>query len=368
MNKFLAAAVLIAPLLSWSQTSYKVKPGDTILKIADQTLGNKDRKNPRRYQVAQEIRKLNPGIKNPNALEPGQTILIPGQAQAEAREEKEQPIAEPMKAPEHSTPVAPVVPNEPVKAAEPVVEVKQPHVESLPPVEAAKPAEPEHAAVSHEGGHSNFFFIQPRYQVLEISAKDTATKTKASMKSKSSMGLDLQYGVILNEQFHLLFQAGATQTQFQDIEGPTGAAVNHTWETLKYFAAGIAYESTSYLHTDLLLMQTERTVLLPTILPDYELHAIAVPAAELNISLDFYTGDSHLFGFSAIGEYLTKVEKDGIEYKEAFEPFGALYWKSKFGHDHLNYKATLTYKHGHQETSVSEQSEDMTSLGLGIYF
>jgi hypothetical protein len=239
-----------------------------------------------------------------------------------------------------------------------------------PPPPSAGPAAPPPPQLvkSHEAAHHNFFFLQPRYQTLEISTKEIATDTTAKMKADSSIGLDLQYGVILNHKFHMLFQAGVTQTQFKDIEGDSPLTVNHKSETLKSFGLGIAYDITSRLHLDLMLMHADRTFLLPAVLPAYELTAVAIPGAELNISWDVYSGASNIFGVSAIAEFIGNLKKNDVEYKSTVESIGALYWKSNNGHDRKNYKVTVLYKKGHQDTSLTKQNEDVGVLGVGFYF
>lgn len=371
LGKFITAFFFIFPGLAWSQTTYVVRPGDTLLKIADQNLGNTDRNNPRRYEFVKKTIKMNPDLKNPNALEPGQTIVLPTEAPAKKETHGEHaeaavaaappptPVAEPTPAP---TPVAVLPP--PTNVTNPM---QTPVAEATPPAEAPKETVAPTDSHKEASAHHNFIFVQPRFQMIDLVAKDEVTHTKAKMKSKSSVGLDLQYGVILSERFHLLFQAGVTSTQFGDLEGVVGT-VNHKSETLKNFAAGVAFEATHSLHLDLMAFYAEHTFLLPPTTTEYKLEAIAIPGAELNISWDFYSGSSSIFGISAIGEYLSAVKKDEVEYKSTVEPFGSLYWKSKLGPDRVNYKVTLTYKQGHQKTSVNKKAEDVSVLGVGFYF
>lgn len=372
---------LVWPAFSWAQTQYTVRKGDTLLKIADKALGTAKGTDPRRYELVKKIQSLNPDLKNPNALEKGQTIILPNDTKL-ATEVK--PAVE-AKAPEVPAPAAPV-PQTPPASQTPVVELPQasppttkvePPPAPVPPPPPVAPTTPPPAPVaqpaptvekSHEAAHHNFIFIQPRYQMVEVSTTEVASQTKAKMKSDSSAGLDIQYGMILNHRFHLLFQAGMTQTQFKDIEGDNTPTVNHKSETLKSFALGVGYEPTSTLHLDLMLMQADHTFLLPTILPEYKLEAVAIPGAELNISWDIYSGASNIIGISAIAEYIGSLTKDEIEYKATTETLGALYWKSKFGHDKVNYKVTLTFKNGHQDTNLTKQHEDLSILGIGVYF
>lgn len=347
--KSLVTYLFIIPVFAWSQTEYFVVEGDTLLKIADKNLGNTDRANPARYEFVRQMLKLNPSIQNPNSLEPGQTIILPRNAHPKISTVE---ITEPtvtLKVPDQAQTPAPV--EAPVE----------------PPVEVAPTPTEELKPQAHQSEHHNFFFIQPRYQTVELVSKDEVAHTKAKMKSESSVGLDLQYGVILNENYHLLFQGGVTSTQFGDLKG-VSANVNHKSETLSYLAAGVALEASPTWHIDLMALYAQHTFLLPHSATEYELEAIAIPALELNISWDYLVTGKNIFGISAIGEYLSAVKKDGVEYKSTFEPFGALYWKSNNGHDKMNYKATLMYKHGHQETSVAKKAEDMTTLGVGVYF
>ncbi|MBS1972328.1 MAG: LysM peptidoglycan-binding domain-containing protein [Bdellovibrionales bacterium] len=379
--KLVTAAFLITPCLAWSQTEYTVREGDTLLKIADRSLGSTDKKDPRRYEYAKNLVKLNPKLKNPNALVPGQTILLPGDAPSM----KEAAVKETAPANEKVGSLKPVAAAAAVIAAKPEPHVAAPAAPAAPlpapspsaevkPEAAAKEApekKEEHAKEAHsaEAAHHNFIFVQPRYQSVKLTSEDEANHTEATMKSNSSVGFDLQYGKIINERWHLLFQAGLTSTRFGEIEDGAGTNVGHKSETLKSFGVGVAYEATPSLHVDLMALYTEQSFLLPeATLGEYRLEAIAFPGVELNISWDIYSGARNIVGLSVIGEYLGNATKDGVEYKSALEPYGALYWKSNLGADRVNYKVTLTYKHGHQETSVNKKKEDVGTVGVGFYF
>ncbi len=365
LNKSLIALLFVAPIFSWAQTQYVVRKGDTLLKIADKSLGNPKTKDPRRYEIAKKIRELNPTLKDPNALEPGQAITVPNEMKTEVAEKTAPPVeAKPAKDEKAVALTPPTHP--PVTLAEPTPPVAQAPAEVPAPPPA--PSEPVRAVeAKHEEKHSNFFLIQPRLQTLQIDTKELATETKATLKSQSSAGIDLQYGVVLSERVHLLFQAGVTQTEFNNIEGVEGITVNHKTETLNSYAVGVAFEATPKVHLDLMLMQQERTFLLPDVLPAYLLGKVALPGAEFNISWDVYSGASNIFGISAIAEYIGELKKENIEYKSTVEPLVALYWKSNRGADRTNYKMTLTYKQGHQDTNLTEQKENIAVFGVGFY-
>ncbi|OYZ18051.1 MAG: hypothetical protein B7Y39_14210 [Bdellovibrio sp. 28-41-41] len=371
LNKSLIAILFVAPIFSWAQTQYVVRKGDTLLKIADKSLGNPKTKDPRRYEIAKKIRELNPTLKGPNTLEPGQTIAVPNEMKTEVAEKAvalTPPTHPPVTLAEPTPPVAQAlaeVPAPPVKPEPPPLPPPVPALTATPPA----PSEPARAVeAKHDEKHSNFFLIQPRLQTLQIDTKELATETKATLKSQSSAGIDLQYGVVLSERVHLLFQAGVTQTEFNNIEGVEGITVNHKTETLNSYAVGVAFEATPKVHLDLMLMQAERTFLLPEVLPAYLLEKVALPGAEFNISWDVYSGTSNIFGISAIAEYIGELKKENIEYKSTVEPLVALYWKSNRGADHTNYKMTLTYKQGHQDTNLTEQKENLAVFGVGFYF
>lgn len=393
LNKSLLAFLFISPVFSWAQTQYIVRKGDTLLKIADKSLGIADKNDPRRYEVVKKIRALNPELKDPNALEVGQTILVPSSekgstATAKSVAPKVPPVAPTAVAEKVLTPSSEVIKSAEIQspaaeakleahpeltqspAAPAVVEppavspVAQPEVPAPPSAETAKPQD----AKRKESAHHNFLFVQPRYQTLKIKTKEIATETEASMTAKSSVGLDIQYGVVLNDRLHVLFQAGVTTTQFKDIEGDAAPIVDHKSETLKSFGLGVGYQLFSKLNVDFMMIYADRTFLLPEALPDYKLHAVAIPGAELNISWDIYSGASNIFGISAIGEFIGALKKDHVEYKSTVDPVGAIYWKSNRGHERTNYKVTLMYKRGHQDTDISKQKEDLGVLGVGFYF
>lgn len=344
--KFHLAFILLfsTPAFSGAQTQYIVQKGDTVLKIADKNLGTTERKDPSRYDYAKQIQKLNPEIKDLNLLLPGQTLIIPTKNKPAAVERQKIQV----------TPQAIAAEPAPV----PVV---------APPPPLTEP--PAHVVTHHEvENHRNFLFVQPRIQIVNLDVENLATETEAKLKSKTSFGLDLQYGKIINEKFHLLFQAGITQTNYKDIEGDA-TAIDHKSETSKAFGVGLAYEVTPALHLDFMMLYADHTFLLPGVVAaEYKLESVTIPGAELNVSWEFYSGSTNILGVSVIAEYIANYTKDEIDYKSALEPFGALYWKSNLGHDETNYKATLTYKHGHQKTNVSEQKEELASLGFGLYF
>lgn len=313
--KGLIAFVLAFPALSWANTQYVVRKGDTLLSIADQAIGNTDKNNPRRYQFVRQIRALNPNLGNLNALEPGQTITLPETAAIKPVTPTVKTTTQPTLRPTPK-PVVPIqVPDDAV-ITETVTSAPPPVTTTTLPVIVPVESHAEAPAVAHkeehhESTHHDFIFVQPRYQMIGLSVKDLALNTKADMKSQMSYGLDVQYGKILNDHWHLLFQAGITQTDFKDISG--GNTVNHKKETTKSFSAGVAYELSSTLHLDFMLMYADRTFLLPAGVANYELKAVMIPGAELNISWDFVSGASNIFGISAIGEYVDALKKDGVE-------------------------------------------------------
>lgn len=360
---------LLISMSAEAQTQYVIRKGDTLLKISDRALGITNRNDVRRYQYLRKLLALNPDLRNPNALEPGQTILVPTEGNSDEKAVAEEkpalaPPPPPPPTPKAEEPPPPVV-TETQTPLDSASKTKTP-VPQTSPLPSAPVAPPVVEKKVDE--HADFFVLQPRYQKLKIKAKDKATETEASMEATSSFGLDLQYGRIINERFHFLFQVGVTQTQFKDIESTTGAAVNHKSETLKSFAVGLAYEATHTLHLDVMAVFADRTFLLPATSPDYELAGVMLPGAEVNLSWDFFSGTTSIFGISAIGEYVANGKKGDVDIKSVFEPLGALYWKSNFGERRMNYKVTLTYKHGHQNTSISEQKEDLLGLGVGFYF
>lgn len=369
---FIFALLLLIPTLSWAQSRYVVRRGDTVLKIADRKLHITDKKDPRRYDYAKQVRKLNPEIKDLNQLEPGQSITLPedsneATAVAEHASEKDSPAVlikeNPALAPIHEVSAN----GETTTTHLPAPKAEDAEAASAAVTPAATPAASNSHPDSSEEHHANFFFIQPRYQMIHLEVENPATEGKASLKSKSSFGLDLQYGKIINDRFHLLLQGGVTQTAFQSPEDEA-TSLNHDSESLKSLGIGVAYEATHTLHLDFMFQYAERTFLLPGTSGTYKLEAVAIPGAELNLSWDLYSGSANIFGVSAIAEYIANAAKEDVDYKSALEPIGALYWRSNFGADRANYKATLMYKHGHQKTSVSEQKEELMSLGVGVYF
>ena len=377
--------LLLFPTLVFAETNYTVRKGDTLLSIVDSQMGTPGKKDPRRYQWAQRLQALNPHIRNPNALEPGDVITIPASTGSTAKSPAVKAPPTPAATPAATSPKpTAILISAPTKAPSATVvpaavetsEANEPLPSFVIPAEkaenAATPnAEPTHAAAtptpSHDDGHSDFIGIQPRFQLLNLKVIDQATKTEAKMDAKSSAGLDLQYGKILNEKWHLLAQVGMTYTEFKAIEGAAGATIDHARETQKFFALGFAYELTHSLHFDALAVAADRTFIIPTSPTTYELKGVMIPGAEANLSWDILHGNSYVAGASLIGEYIAALKKDDIEYKSSLEPVGALYWTSKLGDHRVNYRASLTFKKGHQDTNVSEQKEEAAIAGLMVF-
>lgn len=354
----LSILAVFLPAMALAQITYTVRPGDTLLSIVDREMGISNKKDPRRYQWAQKIRAQNPQIKNPNALEPGDVINLP-----------ERPDAKPVvQAPPPTPPAhepAPTLPAPAPVPAKPALLVSAP---VAPPAPVELPAVPHaEAPASHaEGAHHDFVGLQPRFQFLSLKATDEATKEEAKLTAKASVGLDLQYGKILNDKWHLLAQVGFTYTEFKPIEGIAGVTIDHSQESQKFFALGVAYEISHSLHFDAFINTADRTFLIPTGTGTWELKGVMIPGAEANLSWDFIQGQGYVVGGSVIAEHIAELSKDDVKYKSSLEPVGALYWTSKRGAEKLNYRASVLYKNGHQHTSVSEQKEEALIAGLMV--
>lgn len=370
------ATLLALPTLSFADTTYTVRAGDTLLNIADRGLNaTGEKKDPRRYEIARKIRAKNPQLKNPNSLNPGDTLTLPDmphpmvanagaaavvkqKASVHATAHAELPTPTPAEHP----PVEPPVPPTPVVTNTPPPPAPKP----VPEVEPLPPTPPPHQAEAHGGDHHDFIGLQPRFRMVTLKTTDLIAEKEYTMKSKSSAGIDLNYAKVLNEQAHLLLSLGFTYTEFKDIDN--GATINHTRESQKAFNIGFAYDILPTLHFDLLLGAADRTFVIPTALDTFELKSLLIPGGELNLSWDFVQTNTYAVGVSAIGEYMASLNKDNVEYKSSFEPMGALYWTSRNGHDQVNYKVSVVYKNGHQKTNLTEQKEELITAGLLVNF
>lgn len=358
--------MFLFPVHSFAQAEYTIKKGDTLLKIADENLKTQNKKDPRRFEFAQKIKELNPNLKNPNQLEPGQMIIIPNVIVSEPKLAAE--ASSP--GPTEEKPTKPVMneivemakASEPVKTPEPPDEIKIEKPSEKAPEENTTQAESQSHAEHHD-----FIFVQARYQMHTFKPQDLSTKTKSTVESKSGFGLDLQYGKVLNHHWHLLAQGSLTQVAFKDFQ-ESGRTLDPKSKNLKFFGLGAAYVFTDNLFADLLITYADRSFFLPANANDYTLKIYMIPGADFNLTWEFLHLDQDIFGVSGIAEYVSAYKKDNVEYKAAVEPLAALYWKSKFGHESLNYKASVLYKHGHSKTTISDQYEDMIALGFGVYF
>lgn len=370
----ISLSILVCSTFAHADTTYTVRAGDTLLSIADRTIGDvESKKDPRRYQLAQKIKAKNPQLKNPNNLTPGETIVIPGiAATTKAAPEPSKPVPTvkapvipppaPLPEPEHSAPAE-------VAATEPAIPIlkpatEQPKVESPTPAEA--PAAVETRGEKHEENF-DYLALQPRYHFTHIKFTDLATGQKNKVDSKTSAGLDLQYAKAIGERARFLVNVGYTSTQYKPFDS-NALTLEHVNEKQWSYGLGIAYELTSALHLDVMAKMADHTFVLPVDATTYEMHGIALPGGEISLSWDFVNANSYLVGASVIGEYISGTTKNGITYKSAFDTIGMLYVASKRGSDKMNYRLSATYDKRDQNTNVTEQAEESWIAGLTLYF
>lgn len=363
--------------IAHADTTYTVRAGDTLLSIADRTLGDvQNKKDPRRYEVARKIKAKNPQLKDPNSLTPGETITIPdaNSSDKSARPAKPAPapVAKapvipppaPLPEPEHAAPTE-VATSEP---AIPIIKQEQATAPAPAPAKAEQAAPAEaHASGGHHEENFDYIAVQPRYQFTHIKVKDLATDEEYKTDSKTSAGIDLQYAKAFGERTRLLVQFGYTSTQYKQFDSAT-RTLEHLNETQMSYGLGVANELTSTLHLDAMAKMADRTFLIPVDAATYEAHKMMLPGAELALGWDFVSTNSYVVGGSLIGEYIGGATKDGIKYKSAVDPLAMLYFTSKRGSDKMNYRVSALYDKRDQNTDVTEQVEDTWVAGLTLYF
>lgn len=351
----------VFPQLVSANTSYVVQGGDTILKIADRSLGiENNRSDPRRYQFAREIIANNPSLKNPNQLTPGQTLIIPGGGEsasaptpiaAETPQMSENPVLMP---PPPAMNTAQIVPQYPLEspAAPPAPAVEHP------------PIHQTHASTANQ----SYLFIQPRFTVDEFKTKDIAAKKEIKTKSALNTGLNLGYGFAVGHSGHLIVEGGANYSQ---LAKPSASDITLSNKVMWMKNFGLGYERalTPSVHVHAMALMSDYLVVIPTETAyDYTVDTVTMPAADLTLGWHFLHLSSSTFGISASGEYVFDAKKNGVKYKTGFEPAGTLSWETHRPHGLTNYRVALRYQPSAQKSDAIDQHGTHYGLRFTVLF
>lgn len=388
LKKTIAVLLLTLPMQALADTSYLVREGDTVLKIADKIIGAK--KDPRRYAVAKKILALNPGIEDSNLLSPGQSIVVPdsfdkkpSSASAEVVTKKnpkvipvimdendKSTVEASSDDSEEMTEAAPgkqpiIVPPEDkatsAAALESVIAASAKKSEEKPSiiVPASPPPPPPPSLAS-----SGFLLVQPLMDFSDYKITNKSTDREVNVKSRLSSGLRLQYGINLKSDLHFIVGLGADYTQLDQFDDGT-TSLAHTIQWQKTVNAMLAYDLGTQWHLLGKIEGADRLFVLPNGTNSFDTENVFIPGAALSINWDFLQTHSFLLGASVGGHYFGEASKDGITYKSSLDPSASLYWKSR-GLQTLNYRVGVDYLLRNQDTDTTKQREETFIFGLTI--
>ncbi|MBX3021787.1 MAG: LysM peptidoglycan-binding domain-containing protein [Bdellovibrionales bacterium] len=353
---FLLLLLCLHSSLTLADTTYVVRRGDTVLKIADRQLGDTTgAKDPRRYALARQILAKNPDVKDGNALTIGQTLVIPGMPTKEAAAVTAAPPATVAQAPT-------------TEPAEKAVVAEAAHPVAAASAEAAPPVHQEHSTSVAHGQHPDFWTLQPRVQMVDFHTKDRTTHEKVELHSQLFTGLGLGYGWALGDHSHLLFEVGANYAGVK-------ATSHHDYSIqkkelwLKNFSFGYETRLTHSLHLHVVAQLNDYLILVPTSVASvYAVRSVQMPVAEVALGWSFLHMSSSVLGLGAAAEYVFPGKDAGVKYKTGFEPAATLYWQSENGADQVNYRVDVRYQPTAQKSDFIDQHGTGYGLRLGFVF
>lgn len=337
MNTFLISIAMLFSFSVAADTTYVIRPGDTILKISDRLIES-SKSSLNRYQMARRIRAKNPKIKDFNSLTPGEVINLPEDATAVAKPAVvPEPVEEPAPAVAQPTPVA------------------TEEAEKAPP---ARDAKIEEHNVEHH--HANFLLIQPRFQMHEYGIDVESTHTHHKSEGHV-VGIGLGWGFAIGKKTHLLVLAGANHADLKKFSSET---LSETNQWIKNFGLGIEYHWLTHLKVELVAIYNEHLFILPETTGGFAVKNVAVPGAELVFDWGFWHFTSSGLGLTAGVEYAGSVTKYGNKFKAAVEPLASLYWQTNRP-GRMNYRLAATYTLSGQSPE-HEIEQHVTIIGLNF--
>lgn len=354
-NLFPLALLLSVSNISWADTTYEVRRGDTIYKISDRFLGKSGTDN--RTAFAHQILAANPNLENPDIIEPGMKIQVPvrlarkthPQTAAASYEDGSREVAELVRVPE--SPAA----EEPVKP-EPIPEAKESH-----------PPEHREVAESEEEEEGNFAEIRARAEHTEYKIKSEELNEDLKVNTKISPSINFLYGKKLMSKLHLLVEAGVTHAQFNSFsDAQVSADPTKAW--LRNFGVGLEYEIAEPLRAELTAQFVDRFFFLPRENNTYYLSRVMIPEAELILSWSFWRMHQWALGVAGEVEFNTTVHHDNTAFKSTFDPAAALYWETKYGAKNTNYRVSATWSTDAQHADNQEQDANIYGLNLQVIF
>lgn len=370
--------LFVLPSFSLADSTYKVRKGDTILKIADKTIGiTNDKKDPRRYKFAKEILAKNPALKEPYNLEPGQTIVLPDFKKAKTSAPRKAAPAIVNELPEESVQETGRAKKEDTVQSENMkLPVRVPKPQPLPEIPTPVYQEPEvigetpsalvEAPKPHHN-HNDFFFLQPRYQTDSYHLKNKTTDQKLELSSQSNLGMNLGYGKAWGESSAFVIEGGVSSVQMKNFAEEELTFDKRTI-LLKNLALGSETHLTPSVQVVTFLTYADYLVMVPDNLGTYFLKSVMMPGVEIALSWDAVHFGSSALGVNLTAGYIADGTLDGLKYTTGFEPAYALYWKSENGANQTNYRVDLRAGVSSQNSDLADQHADNKSLRFTAVF
>ncbi|QDK38454.1 LysM peptidoglycan-binding domain-containing protein [Bdellovibrio sp. NC01] len=388
LKRTLALALITLPVLAFADTTYVVREGDTVLKIADKILASKDgKKDPRRYAFAKKIVAANSSIEDSNLLSPGQSIVIPEveekkkkviqivmdendkstvEASAQEVDETAAPGKQPIVVGEAEALAPVVVPPTVATAATEQVAKTEPQAavqaeikkeEKVPELPVAK----ADLKLPKDMESEDFITITPSVEFSNFKVKNRSTLQESEVRSKVNTGLDVQFEKSLNEKTSVLFNLGFSYVQLDQFDDGV-TELSHTIQWHKRVSLGLAYALTPRLHFEAKVEGADRLFIIPESANHLDTVDVFNPGAEITVAWDFIHTNSSVVAAALSGHYYDGLTEDGVTYKSSFDPAGSIYWVAN-ADGKMKYRLSVDYSVRNQGTDLTEQREE--SLGFG---
>jgi hypothetical protein len=333
-NHFLSTSIKFFAIVGVSTTTwaYVVKKGDTVSKIAYQNISKKIYGND---GAINKILKLNPQIKNPNFIKPGEVINFDEKVPLELSKVslERQPGEDPVSS----------SPNDIEK-----------HVEELADDTA------------HVFKPDGLLVLNPFYAIKNLSTIDKTTGSESTIASKYNVGLSAYYVQEWSKDFQTAVNLKLSTIGFEEPASSTralqdkskflsslGLETNHNFGLNTQLKLGVSYGKELFIRAS----STQSVAV----------DAIDIPSISSKISYDIKKLSPFTLGISASYSAKFPAKTDFYDVKFGHEYGASIYLNQLTGKSRLSTIQTeLGFSQRAQNTSVTTQNE--TSLMLGVRF
>ena len=327
--------------LALASVTYVVKKGDTLSQVSEKMVpGPVLGKNG----SLERVLALNPNIKNPDLIYPGEQVQLPGGELAQASAERQPAQIVPEPSPEPSPQAA--------------VDLSPKSPEAASVVQAPAPMQFKRGV---------YYTIAPFYDFATITNQDRSSGAPASLTTSYFTGADFSYGQKWTEGFRTFMHFKLAGVAF---EAPTNGEGSIS-DTSKFLAGGgIGTESALSKSVTLGFSADYQQNLFTRGLDanNVTLDAIATPVLGANLSWDMITADPLAFGVSGMVAVDLPASTDGYRTWTGSSYGGSIYLKHLNPDQSSSSQADIGVFKRNQNTDITNQNETDVVFTLRLYF